>query len=365
MEDNKAVIYAVKTGDTCHYIGKTIKESAEGNVTKSLISSSYTNQGLIKIFENHNDIVIEPVKLVERKEWYDKKLQEVVDKYKDDHPLVNAQWMLDGKRGPEYWLGKKRDANTIKRLHESKHKKVLQYDLNGNLIKIWDSGKEVAIEVFKDYRIINGGGNSSLYSLLSNANPKRRRKHGSYWFKEEDFDRIPTKISIPIMHFRYKNSKPPPKLPTHQTLYTVVRYDVDGNVICRYDNVQEAAYELKTSVCTIQRFCRGARYNGHYILKYGEKTMQPVNIEYPKYKCKPLKKYKRPSKAKPYQHTSTLITIERLVNGEVVQTYDDVRHAAIMLGIKVSLVRSICYGKKHKKVVPELRYGKKVKRILP
>jgi hypothetical protein len=45
-------------------------------------------------------------------DWYDKKLKTVVQKHKENHPLLNAQWMLDGKRGRfegtlGWWYGKK------------------------------------------------------------------------------------------------------------------------------------------------------------------------------------------------------------------------------------------------------------------
>ena len=137
-------------------------------------------------------------------------------------------------------------------------------------------------------------------------------------------------------------------------------------------NTHEAAYELKTSIPTIQRFCRGVRYNKYYILKYGEKTMQHLNPEYPDYVNEPIKRDKKqklikdkmPSKAKEYQRTKTLTTVELFEDEKLVRTFDDVRHAAIMLGLGEALIRACCTGKKHKRKVPDLRYGKKVKTYL-
>jgi hypothetical protein len=220
---------------------------------------------------------------------------------------------------------------------------------------------------------VNGSAASTLYGLLTNANPKNRLRLGSYWFSEEDFDRIPTRICIPIMHYKYKNAfskkkseaaKNAAKNRTTDYLtpaYTVIHYDINGNVIRTYANTHETAYELKTSVATIQRFCRGVRYNKHYILKYGEKTMQHLNLKYPDYVCKPIKKHKKPSKAKKYQRTKTLTTVELFEDGKLVRIFDDVRHAAIMLGFGDASIRACCTGKKHKKNMPDLRYGKKVK----
>ena len=36
-----------------------------------------------------------------------------------------------------------------------------------NMIKIWNSAKEVAINVFGDYEVVNGGGKTSLYDKLN------------------------------------------------------------------------------------------------------------------------------------------------------------------------------------------------------
>jgi hypothetical protein len=53
---------------------------------------------------------------------------------------------------------------------------------------------------------------------------------------------------------------------------------------------------LKTTISNIQRFCSGARHNDYYILKYGEKSLQPVNEKYPEYTVEPL----RPIRKKTY-----------------------------------------------------------------
>lgn len=293
MEENKAVIYAVKTGDKCHYIGKTTKESAEGNVTKSLISSSYSNQGLVRVFENHEDVVIEPVKVVEKRDWYDEKLLEVVQKHAQHHPLVNAQWMLDGKRGPEYWRGKKRDAHTLQRLSESKYKRVVQYDLNGKRIKVWKSGKEVATVVFGDYVVKNGAGSTKLYNVMSSTTLKGRLRYDSYWFREaellQNFGMVPTKINLDKIrdaeHQRKRESYNRPK--TYRR-YTVIRYDMNGNEICRYKNIFEAGHALKLAPEFVGRICRGSRTPRNYVLKYGPKELQALEIEKPRYKIKPM-----------------------------------------------------------------------------
>ena len=279
----QATIYCIKTGETIHYIGKTISTNAEGQVNRSDLKYPYNNPGIREIFMGESVSVV-PIKFVPINEWYDEKLHEVVEKHKDDHPLLNAQWMLDGKRGywegtGGFWEGKTRDANTLKRLSESKHKKVLQYDLDGNLLKTWDSRKEPAIEVFKDYRVVNGSAASTLYGLLTNANPKNRLRLGSYWFSEADFGRIPKKISIPIMYYTYRKNKPKQKGHTHHSQFTV-EYYVDNKLNLAFDNVFHAAHVLGICDTHVRKICRGTRNCKEYDLRYGPKKSQPVNQVY-------------------------------------------------------------------------------------
>jgi len=280
----KATIYCIKTGETIHYIGKTISETnAEGGINRSNLQYSYHNPNIREVFMGDSVSVV-PIKQVPITEWYDKKLLEVVEKHKDSHPLLNAQWMLDGKRGywegtGGFWEGKTRDAHTLKRLSESKHRKVLQYDLDGNLVKIWDSRKEPATQVFKDYRVVKGSAASTLYGLLTNANPKNRLRLGSYWFSEADFDRIPTKISIPIMYFKYRNNKPKQKGHTHHKQFTV-EYYVDGKLNLTFDNAEHAAHVLGVDQTYVRRICKGTRKPNKYDLRYGPKKLQPINMVY-------------------------------------------------------------------------------------
>lgn len=124
--DKKAIIYGVKTGDRYHYIGKRYDcRDADGNMRKSDAVYQYVNPKIRNIFENQ-EVVVEPLEIVSEKLWYDAKLAEVVQKYGEKHPLLNSQWMLEGKRG--YWQDKQRDANTLKRLSESKYIKIVEYD---------------------------------------------------------------------------------------------------------------------------------------------------------------------------------------------------------------------------------------------
>lgn len=286
MNNNKTKLYAIKTDETIHYIGKTKRENSQGKILKSNLSTTYINENLRKVYEDHQNIIIEEIKIVDDDEWYDEKLQEVVQKYAEKHPLVNAQWMLDGKRGIEYWTGKKRDANTLKALSESKYKKVCQFDSNGKLVNIWGSAKEVAIQVFNDYKIVNGSASSRIYKVLANKSVKSSFVNDYYWYRYDDiiqhFGKIPTKLNIDAMLAKEKQMKKNSVRkkyslkPYFKKTYTVIQYDNNDVEINRFNNVNEASKKLGIGVNNVKRYCTKITKNKKYNLKYGEKTKQKI-----------------------------------------------------------------------------------------
>jgi len=280
---NKTKIFAVKTDETIHYIGKTITENKEGQILKSDLTYMYLNEKLRKVYEDHQNIVIEQIKVVDDDEWYDEKLQEVIKKYTENHPLVNAQWMLDGKRGIEYWKGKKRDANTLKALSESKYKKICQFDTNGNLTKIWNSAKEAATILFKDYRVVNGSACSKIYTALSNEGLKGSFRKGYYGYRYDDvikhYGTIQKKIKIENIRAeeKQKRGKKLKNLGScFKNKYTVVQYDNNDVEINRFDNVDDAAKKLGIGMSSVCKICQGKIKKQKYILKYGEKIKQKI-----------------------------------------------------------------------------------------
>lgn len=286
-----ATIYGVKKNDTYHYIGKTIKEKQfDGNIKNTDVAVQYANPELRQVFINQQ-VVVETLKDVPLEDWYDEKLEEVLKKYREKNPLLNAQWMLDGKRG--YWQDKKRDDNTLKRLSESKYKKICQYNSLGILIHTWNSIKDVATQIFGDYRVENGSGCSNFYTILRSQRISGRFKHNSYWFKYEDlyesFGSIPKYLDINLLKSidaeNHKINKKPRELILK---YTVRRFDKNGKIIAEYLNVEHCAYELRLTIDTVRRLSNGFRKSKEYLLKYGERTLQPVNANYPSYEPKAI-----------------------------------------------------------------------------
>lgn len=271
-----------------------------------------------------------------------------------------------------YWKNKRRDSHTLRRLSESKYVKVIQYNKFGDLVKIWNSIKDVAEQVFKDYRIINGGSQSIVYDLLNYRTLENRFKNGHYWFKEIEllnkFKKIPAKLNIVSLkqeeiHKRKLAYKKSSKSRTHMKKYCVLHYSEDGKLIAKYNSSKHAAYKLKTTQKTIERICTGKTKNPVYNLKYGEKTLQPINESYPKYEIKPIIKPR-----KEYQKTRTryqIIQYDYL--GNQIRVFKDTMHCSKILKISESQIRLLCLGKKdfimcnRKKIY--LKYGEK-KQIL-
>ena len=56
----------------------------------------------------------------------------------------------------------------------------------------------------------------------------------------------------------------------------------------KFKNIFEAGYELKLSPSMVGRICRGVVAPKNYILKYGEKELQAMEVQKPKYKNKPM-----------------------------------------------------------------------------
>lgn len=400
----KTIIYGVKVNDRIHYIGKRINAvNARGKINKSEAVYQYSNPKIRNVFTSNSDVNVVPLKVVDELEWYDEKLMEVLNMHKDNHPLLNAQWMLEGKHG--FWEDKKRDAHTLQRLSESKFQKIIQYDCEGNLVKIWKSGKDAAIQVFKDYRIINGGGVSKIYRLVTNTTLKGRFKHDSYWFKEAEllkyFGLLPKKLNLVILYAEerkrrkiaiephckscgetnpenfYPNNKSRCKtcigkkrndrVLAGKKRKCVVWYNQDGSVKETYVNVIHAAYELKTSISTIKRLCQNTTdKNPDYILRYGEKIVQPENIEYPAYK---IKRLKRPVCNKStYVNTRTRTTIIYYDEVRILKVFDNVYDAADYFKVKTKRIRDICCsGKDGLNTLPKgtgLKYGVKKKIVL-
>lgn len=288
MSTNDVTIYGVKNDKKIHYIGKTSRNRGR-KITKSDATQQYVNQRIRNVFLENPTTEVVSLKEVPETEWYDEKLHEVVAKHKDNHPLLNAQWMLEGKRG--YWEGKKRDKHTLHRLSESKFKKVIQYDENGNFVKIWDSAKEIANTIFNDYVVVRGSASSTIYRLLDNSNLKNKFDKNSYWFRYEEllkkYGGIPAKLNFSeINELRIAHRKAKYVKPKFSRVYTVFKCDPYFNLITRYKDAEDAARKNRLTPHSIRRLCKSGRiyktgriFEKKYMFVYGNKVLKPITLK--------------------------------------------------------------------------------------
>jgi hypothetical protein len=143
------------------------------------------------------------------------------------------------------------DVDTIEKLRISKYKSVVQYDLSGNIIQIYDSAKNIAINVFNDFS--NNYKYSRIYRIL--LNKKLKLYNNSYWIYEERllelFNEIPIKLDIEssffkTIKFKKRNNR------INSTLYTIMQFDNNNNFEKIHDNYYVLINELNIPLSTLK-----------------------------------------------------------------------------------------------------------------
>ena len=270
-------IFGLQVDDDLIYIGKTHVGNTNGDLVKSNLQTCYANKKVNKLMVGNKDVNVIELKNSTVKNWYKDRNHEAHFKFiNGEIKLLNDTWVLEGKRC--YWDGKVKDRHTIDRMSESKHIKIVQYDINGNIIKIWSSGKEIGIKLIKDYKVTNGSGKTKIYLIVCRKTISKRFYLGSYWFKESElkknFDSIPKKINIPaiIKYQKVENKKNRKYVPANFTsIYSIDRLSPRGKIMNSYPSAEIVAEKFNCSAGSLRRACKnGDKYAGHY-WKYGDK----------------------------------------------------------------------------------------------
>lgn len=140
----------------------------------------------------------------------------------------NFQW--------KYYTGDESDIEPV----ETKEKTVYQFDLSGNLIKVWKSITEASLQ-FENSK-------SARAAISNNVIGKVNKAYGYYWSYKHVFN--------------YKETKGK----------AVAKYDDEGNFIQSYDSIKEAAEEngiqtpsnISAAISGKQKRCGGFRWRYFY-----------------------------------------------------------------------------------------------------
>ena len=167
---------------------------------------------------------------------------EMIKKYKSNNKLYG----YNQTNGGDGTVGFKMPKESIEKSNKTRYKKVYQYDMECNFIKLWDSIKLAATTL--------GISDTSISACCLG---KTNTSHGYIW-----------------SHKELKNTKPI-KITRGKYIY---QYDLNGKYIKTWNNAGEIERELKCKATNITGCCNGSlRYAYGYIWRY-EKTdkIQPI-----------------------------------------------------------------------------------------
>ena len=112
------------------------------------------------------------------------------DENKENNCVENLEWCsheynqnfeTKSKRQSEKIRGRKASNDTKLKMSKSRTKKIIQYDLNGNTIKIWNSTKEICQELNFKY-------NSFKYYLRGKSKKEYYENFIWKYYNEDDID---------------------------------------------------------------------------------------------------------------------------------------------------------------------------------
>jgi hypothetical protein len=192
-------------------------------------------------------------RLYEHKQKYGSNIEIIIlDEVEDNEWIFWEKYYISLFKSWGYILKNKNDGGggttrgtlqKSQKLKKSKHKPILQYDLQGNFIKEWESSKQVADEL----QLTNSSG---ITSVLKNHSPTAYK---SIWkYKTENY---PFKINPPQY---WENN-----------LIPVLQYDLQGNLIKEWRSGKEASLYLnvnKQSICNALK--NRAKSACGYVWKY-------------------------------------------------------------------------------------------------
>ena len=202
------------------------------------------------------------------------------------------------KGGEATFLGQHHSEQAKKKISETFSLPVSQYDINGNLIKEWNS----MIKAEKELK------NVDRSSIAKCCKGVYKTSKGFVWrYKGEPFDK-----------YTLKNAPSPKRKKVKQ-------FSINGELIKIWDSITEAALQLNLSTSTISRCC-----NGHIGRKtYGGYVWRYINDSFDKYSV--------------YNERHTSI-IQYDLNYNYINNYSTIAEASRKTGISPNNICTCCLG---------------------
>lgn len=198
-----------------------------------------------------------------------------IDENKSNNCVTNLEWCSA--------------SYNIKIRSKKNERKILQYDKNGNFIKIWNSIKQVSEELNIKYTTIQAAVSDNHFSS------------GCFW--KYYFDEFPLKIDVNISKFTIGHS--------------IYQYDLEGNFIREWNKISEAEHFFNCERSGINKVCK--LKNGYTYKKYQwryKEDIEDINLNIGKARI-------REGVYKIDQYA---------LNGEFIKTWDNASQAGKSLG---------------------------------
>lgn len=175
--------------------------------------------------------------------------------------------MSESRKGENnYFYGKHHTEESRRKISESQKglrmgknhigaRRVKQYDLQGNLLKIWDCMSDAGREL--------GISNHNIYNCCKD---NRKTSGGFIWRYFED--------EITNEYLAWCNESPPDKY----SKKCVAQYSLSGELICIFESMAEAELQTGVSHSGISKCCRKERnQTGGFIWRYYENEEREVS----------------------------------------------------------------------------------------
>lgn len=230
----------------------------------------------------------------------------------------NLYWYYEGEEELQ--------QSHFEHIYFNKEKYVGLIDINGNVVRKyicaedakadWDVGR--ITNAISSHKLIDG---KYIFVRLKDYKKETfERDYKQYFFKKREYNKLSNKRDRTI----YNNKR-------------VVRYDLDGNVIKEYNNIIEAANELRGYKESIVRCCRGDLHTSlNSVWRFEGDTFD-------KYNKMPVKIVTNP---KPIEESinDNIRVVRYDLNGDKIKAYNSITEAAEETKTNRYSIIKVCNG---------------------